>query len=253
MSQTYADVDASTDPAAAIAWQERIGRWPVVQAYKSRTYDVLTEADRIVDVGCGTGVDVIALGPQRCIGVESSAAMTEVAAGRGADVCRADAHALPFADGAFTGARADRVLQHLADPVQALSEMARVVADGGRVVIAEPDQESLVVHVPGVRQSVLDRLKALRRDVGYRHGRLISTIPESLHLLGLQNISVRAYSLSLTEPDDAFGLASWPQTWRTEGAFTDDELDEWNAAIRRDDLEGFLYVVTFLVVVASKP
>jgi SAM-dependent methyltransferase len=253
VSQTYADVDASADPVEAIAWQERMGRWPVVQAYKSRTYDVLAEADRIVDIGCGTGVDVIALGPQRCVGVESSAAMTEVAEGRGSVVCRADAHALPFPDGAFTGARADRVLQHLTDPFQALREMARVVSGGGRVVIAEPDQESLVIHVPGVRQSILDRLKALRRDVGYRHGRLISTIPESLHALGLQHVSVRAFSLALTEPDDAFGLAGWPQTWRADGAFTDDELDEWNSAIGSDDLDGFLYVVTFLVVAAVKP
>jgi SAM-dependent methyltransferase len=252
VSDVYADIDASLDPAEAIAWQERMGRWPVVQAYKARTYDLLPEAGRIVDIGCGTGVDVIALGPQRCLGVESSDAMIEAARARGATVCRADAHDLPFPDESFTGARADRVLQHLDDPQRALSEMIRVVASGGRVVIAEPDQESLIVHVPGVRQSVLDRLKALRRDVGYRHGRLIEQIPEVLHRLGVRQINIRPFALALTDPADAFGLASWPREWRAEGEFTDDELEEWDRLIGDPDLHGFLYVVAFLVVSGIK-
>ena len=33
MSQTYSDVDASADPAEAVAWQERMSRWPAVAAY----------------------------------------------------------------------------------------------------------------------------------------------------------------------------------------------------------------------------
>jgi len=105
--------------------------------------------------------------------------MVAVAAKRGAVVCRADVHALPFRDCTMHGARSDRVFQHLDDPLQVLRELARVLVPNGRLVIADPDQESLIIQVPGVRQSVLDRLKSLRQDIGYRNGTLISQIDRS--------------------------------------------------------------------------
>lgn len=42
------------------------------------------------------------------------------------------------------------VLQQLADPVRALGEMVCVTRPCGRVVVADLDQESLVIEVPGV-------------------------------------------------------------------------------------------------------
>ena len=42
-------------------------------------------------------------------------------------------HALPFADGGFDVVHAHQVLQHVADPVAALREMARVARPGGIV------------------------------------------------------------------------------------------------------------------------
>ena len=251
MSQTYSDVDASSDPTDAVAWQERVSSWPAVRAYKERTHELLAGRGPVVDVGCGPGVDVIAIGDD-CVGVDSSETMVAVAAGRGAAVCRANAHALPFRDASLHGARGDRVLQHLADPTRALSEMARVVMHGGALVVADPDQESLVIEVPGVRQSVLDRLKALRRDVGYRNGRIVSRVPALLDAVGVEFVGVDAFVLSLDHPDDAFGLPKWPHHWRTEGAFTDGELQEWDEAISNASSSGFIYLVTFLVVHGAK-
>jgi SAM-dependent methyltransferase len=49
----------------------------------------------------------------------------------------ADAHALPFGDCEFGGCRADRTIQHVADPEEALAEMVRVTRPGGRVVVSE--------------------------------------------------------------------------------------------------------------------
>jgi len=252
VSQTYSDVDGSADSAEAVAWQERMSRWPAVSAYKERTHELLDGADPVLDVGCGPGVDVAALGVDRCVGVDASRAMADAAARRGAVTCRADAHRLGFRDGAFAGVRADRVLQHLAAPESALREMARVVAVGGRVVIADPDQETLVIRVPGVRRSVLDRLKALRRDVGYRNGTLVSRVPELLERLGMKHVTVDAFPLTIRDPGEAFGLPSWPAAWRQRGGFSDDEIGEWDQAMRTGSSGGFLYLVTFLVVAGTK-
>jgi len=44
MSQTYSDVDSSSDPSGAVAWQESMATWPSVARYKQQTYHLLTEA-----------------------------------------------------------------------------------------------------------------------------------------------------------------------------------------------------------------
>jgi SAM-dependent methyltransferase len=252
MSETYSNVDASAAPGEAVDWQERMSAWPAVQAYKRRSHELLAGAASVVDVGCGPGGDVVALGVDRCFGVESSAVMARAAADRGATVGRADAHSLPLRSASLGGARADRVVQHLADPVAGVREMVRVVAPAGRVVVADPDQETLVIQVPGVRASVLDRLRALRRDRGYRNGRFISHVPALLHSLGLADVTVDPFPLAIADPALAFGLPSWPTLWRHEGQFSDDELAEWDAAMAAQPA-GFVYIVTVLVVSGCSP
>ena len=227
--------------------------WPAVRAYKQRTYELLGDRGMVLDVGCGPGLDIAAVDRRpgrRCVGVEHSVAMARRAAMLGATVCRGDAHRLPFPSRTFGAARADRVMQHLARPLDALAEMVRVVAPGGRVVIADPDQETLTIQVPGVRQSVVDRLKALRRDVGYRNGHLASRWPARFAETGIEGITVDAFPLVITDPALAFGLPTWPATWRSEGRFTDEELAEWDAAMAGRPA-GFLYAVTFFVVAGT--
>ena len=246
MSGTYSDVDASGDPAGAVAWQDRVDGWPQVRAYRRRIVELLDGVDRVADVGCGPGGDVGAVGAERCVGADRSLAMCRTAAGRGVVVCRADAQRLPFADRAFGGVFANRVLQHLADPHAALQEMVRVLRSGGRLVVADPDQETLVIHVPGVRQELVDRVKALRRDVGYRHGRLASALPGVLVAMGLTHVALEPFALSLTDPDDAFGLPGWAGVWRDR--FSDDEVAEWEVGVQRSRERGFVYSVVYFVV-----
>jgi SAM-dependent methyltransferase len=248
VSTTYSDVDGSDDPAEAIAWQERVDRWPQIRAYKWRVVELLEASGRVLDIGCGPGADVVALGSDRCIGVDRSLAMCRTARARGASVARADAHGLPFADGEFGGVVADRVVQHLAAPERALAEMVRVVRRGGRLVIADPDQETLTIHVPGVRQELVDRVKALRRDVGYRNGRLVTTLPFQFAALGMGEVSVEPFPLALTDPDLAFGLPSWPRAWEAAHGFSAADLAEWDHGMERSRYGGFLYSLMYFVV-----
>jgi SAM-dependent methyltransferase len=235
-----------------VFWQERVDGWPQIRAYKQRIGELVAGCDPVLDVGCGPGVDAAARG-MGAVGVDRSAVMCAAAAARGVAVARADAHALPFAREAFGAVVADRVLQHLADPDTALRQLAEVVRHGGRVVLAEPDQETLVISVPGIDRSVTDRIKALRRDLGYRNGRLASTLPARLAAVGLVDVAVDAFALSLTDPDLAFGLPKWPYIWQDAGRFTDAELAAWDAAMGRARAHGLVYAVTYLVVSARHP
>ena len=247
------DVDASADPAQAVQWQLRVDQWPQIMAYKRRIRELLADAESVVDIGCGPGRDILAIGADRCVGVDRSArdalpprSKARTSAERMSTSCRS-----PTASS--QGSVADRVLQHVDDPARAIAEMVRVLGRGGRVVIADPDQETLGIHVPGVRRELIDRVKALRRDIGYRHGRLVSSMPESLAAIGIGDVSVDPFALCLTDPHDAFGIPGWPRLWQRVGGFSDDDLREWDQGMNRSQGGGFVYSLVYLVVSGVRP
>jgi len=254
MSSSYADVDRSGDPAMLVLHQERVDGWPQVQAYKQRTYELVADADRVLDVGSGPGGDAVAIGLDRCVGVDASSVMGAAASGRGVVVVAGDALRLPFPDGGFGAVRADRVVQHVGDPLTAVAEMVRVTRSGGRVVVADPDQETLVIHVPGVDQALPDRVKALRRDVGYRNGRFVTTLPSSFSDLGLVDVTLDAFPLVITDPDLAFGLPTWPRWARAAGhGFTSSDLEAWDRGIEAARASGLVYALLYFVVSGVVP
>jgi SAM-dependent methyltransferase len=247
MSGTYADVDNSADPGEALLAQEAIDSWPQIGAYKRRTYELLAAHSPVLDVGCGSGFDLPQIGSATAIGVDASQVMIAAAHRRG-PVARAEARRLPFGDGCFGGVRADRVFQHVEDPGGCLAEMVRVCGRGGRVVVADPDQETLSIAVPGIAREMADRVKRLRRDVGYRNGRFVATVPTALTELGLIDVSVDAFPLVLTKADDAFGLRGWPRLWKQQGGFSDEEIETWERATAGP----VVYALLYLVVGATK-
>ncbi|MEO6509758.1 MAG: methyltransferase domain-containing protein [Nocardioides sp.] len=98
---------------------------------------------RLLDVGAGPGTITADLativGEVVATEMSEEAAAITRAGAPGVEVRVADVHALPFADDEFDVAHAHQVLQHVADPVQALREMARVVRPGGIVAARDSD------------------------------------------------------------------------------------------------------------------
>jgi len=260
MSDTYSAVDDAADVHEALVWQDRVDGWPQVRAYKARSYQLLEGRSPVLDVGAGTGNDVVALGVG-AVGTDLSAAMCQEARRRGAVVCRGDAVHLPFAGESFGAVRADRVLQHLAEPTDAIREMVRVTRRGGRVVVCDPDQESLVISVPGVSQDLADAVKQLRRDRGYRNGTLAARLPVAFGELGLGEITVDAFPLVLRDPDDAFGLPGWVRYWGHahppaadiadvgDRGFTAEDVQAWERGMELARRDGQLvYALLYFVV-----
>jgi ubiquinone/menaquinone biosynthesis C-methylase UbiE len=104
----------------------------------------LTTDDRVLDLSCGTGraSRLAARTAASVIGVDLSPEMlaraTVAAAGiKNVRFELADAERLPFSDGEFTALMCSNAFHHYPDPSQAVHEMARVVAPGGRVVIGD--------------------------------------------------------------------------------------------------------------------
>ncbi|HWF17371.1 MAG TPA: methyltransferase domain-containing protein [Acidimicrobiales bacterium] len=249
MSGTYANVDGSAEPGQAVLAQETVDSWPQIRAYKGHSYKLLAAYAPVLDIGCGPGLDLPELAAGASVGLDASRAMCAVAGRRGT-VVNANAMSLPFDDGTFGGVRADRVFQHLEKPDAALAELARVCRPGGKVVLADPDQETLSITVPGIPQEMSDRVKRLRRDIGYRNGRLVATLPTALADLGLTDVTVDAFPLMLRRADEAFGLPGWPRLWKEEGGFSDDEIDAWERATAEQPVA---YSLLYFVVTGTKP
>ncbi|MEK2474197.1 MULTISPECIES: methyltransferase domain-containing protein [Streptomyces] len=152
----FGRVDAADRPAVLIGCLDGFAALPGVQAAKQRSFAMggkALEREPVLDVGCGTGTDLVLWGRQcgaRPVGVDLSHQMLTEARARAGDcsVMQAHSHHLPFRDGVFAAVRGERLLLHDTDPSAAVAEMARVVRPGGCVVLVEPDMEEAAATCP---------------------------------------------------------------------------------------------------------
>jgi len=99
----------------------------------------------VVDVGCGAGHLLAALGSRasRYIGVD---AVRYDAFPRGAEFLRADLDrdAVPFDDNAADVAVALETIEHLENPRRLMRELTRIARPGGTILVSTPNQLSLL-------------------------------------------------------------------------------------------------------------
>jgi SAM-dependent methyltransferase len=130
----------------------------VLRAHRRRTAEnsagyllpYLEAGMSVLDVGCGPGtitVDLAArVAPGRVTAVELTDEALNLARAEAqtrnqsnVSFTTSDVHALDFPDHTFDVVHAHQVLQHVADPVQALRELKRVCVPGGIVAVRDAD------------------------------------------------------------------------------------------------------------------
>jgi SAM-dependent methyltransferase len=116
---------------------------------------------RWLDVGCGRpargeelGRVTVQFSPALAVGVDCD--MDALGERHGELIARADAEKLPFGDATFDIVSSNMVFEHLSDPSAVLSEMRRVLAPGGLVVI----------HAASCWHAILLAGRTVRRVVG---------------------------------------------------------------------------------------
>jgi ubiquinone/menaquinone biosynthesis C-methylase UbiE len=134
----------------------------------------LNENDVLLDLGCGTGAAVrdAARTVRRAVGFDLSPGMIAQARERArADGLEGEVEfvvgdvsgALPFEDGAFTAIVCTTAFHHFPRPQETVAEASRVLAPGGRLVIADANRRH-----PAVFVSDLVLRAAQRSHVGFR-------------------------------------------------------------------------------------
>jgi ubiquinone/menaquinone biosynthesis C-methylase UbiE len=178
--------------------------------------DLLKEAglesgQRVLDVGCGTGV-VTRLAAEKVgregqvVGLDINPGMLAVAKAVTPPVLaiewhEAGADALPLADGSFDVVLCQLSLQFMPDQSAALSEMYRVLAADGR----------LVLNVPGPAGPLFETLaKAMSHHVAPEAANFVravfslheeSEVESLVEGVGFRDVDVHAYTRELLLPD----------------------------------------------------
>jgi len=198
----FDNVDATGEADRFIAFLEWVESLPQSAELRERSYSLLDvhSGDVITDVGCGTGKAVFELSAKgtTTIGVDLSEQMISVAKRRfpECDFRAAKAESLPFKNNSINGYRAERLYQHLADPLQALSEAHRVLAPGSRIVLLDQDYDMWAIDADDM---------ALTRAIMRAHADSIANrwIGRRYHNLllncGFVNVSVMVQTLVYTD------------------------------------------------------
>jgi len=113
--------------------------------------------ETILDVGCGTGVNVHAIsklvGPSgKVIGIDNSPAMLSVArekaSAENVEYREMAVEDMDFPEASFDGIVCTQVLGYVADPVSVIRSLLRLAKPGGRVFVAETDWDTLAYNIP---------------------------------------------------------------------------------------------------------
>jgi ArsR family transcriptional regulator len=142
--------------AAAASWFENnAGEWDAIRSLHIAESEVEQamgavlgddKVGQLIDIGTGTGrmLELFAGRAERAIGIDRSSEMLRLARAKlserglaNAELRQADLYALPLADGAADVAIIHHVLHFAQQPGAAIAEAGRVLAPGGRLLIAD--------------------------------------------------------------------------------------------------------------------
>lgn len=201
----------------------------VLRSHRSRTAENsagyllphLRSGQALLDIGCGPGTITLGLAqlvdPGQTVGLDraelplvQARVMAREQGRRNLGFAVGDAYQLDFPDKSFDVVHAHQVLQHLTDPVAALTEMRRVCRPGGVVAVRDADYAAMTWYPSDPR---MDRWLELYHQVASGNGaepdagRRLLTWAQSA---GYQDISCSAAAWCYATPDER---AWWGGLW----------------------------------------
>jgi ArsR family transcriptional regulator len=151
----------------------------------------LAESEWVLgDLGCGTGETSATLAPfvKHVIAVDASAQMLQAARKRlqpfdNVELRRGDLESLPIDDGRLDAATLMLVLHYVPEPERALSEVARVLKPGGRLIFVDMlphDRDSYRQQMGHVWLGFAeDQVTRMLEEAGFRKIRIVPLVPDA--------------------------------------------------------------------------
>ncbi|MFC7527467.1 methyltransferase domain-containing protein [Actinoplanes sp. GCM10030250] len=259
----FADIDGLTAQMSEIVVDAltEMSRHPEIQRVRGAAFGMLQPApgERLMDAGSGGGevarLLAAEVGPRgEVIALDHSAAITAAAIGRhdGSSVryVTGDVCGLDLADDSVDGIWCERVLQHVEDADQAISELVRVTRPGGRICLIDTDWASLAFDgMPsGLGDMVVSHTRGNFTPPQFDMGR---TLRRRLIAAGLHRLEAMPVTCFFDTPGSAAVVLPMvnprvpEEAWATPPGLR----DEWLASVEAAGASGtFLAVLTIWVV-----
>jgi ubiquinone/menaquinone biosynthesis C-methylase UbiE len=263
-TRLFTQVDRTKDPDFFVRFMDEAQRPEGIRLSKRLMLErmALAPGQAVLEVGCGPGTDVFEMAEVvgtagRLVGLDASEAMIAEARRRASERQIAvtfevgDVQLLPFPDATFDVSRASRLLEHLPDAGQALSEMARVTRRGGRVVVFDFDWDTLIIDHPDKETT---RAIVLSYSDSMRNGWIGRQLPRLFKEQGLKVLSIDPVQVFVHYALAELFLGSHLAHLQASGVLSPDQARRWWEHLQRADKHGTLLIgfTTFIVVGARR-
>lgn len=213
----------------------------------------------IVDVGCGTGIDVINMANSigknaNFIGIDHDQAMIDKAnLSKGSlnnvEFLNSEVNSLPLMDNSVEGLRAERLLQHLTEPDGAIGEMYRVLKKNQPLVIAETDWAGLTIY--NEHTNAASKLTKYLTEVKINNGYASRKLTSYLRRAGFNNINITIFSFvikSLKEANEYLWLEHILNEATEKEYLSTSEHNEFVASLKSSDENGYFSCCLNMVI-----
>jgi ubiquinone/menaquinone biosynthesis C-methylase UbiE len=260
---SFTTVDHTADPNFFLHFLDEVNKQPGISAWKSVIIDGLRlqPGMQVLDIGCGMGADSFELaargGPDGLVtGVDFSetliAEATRRAAGRNLPVIFevGDAQALRFPDRTFDAVRTERMLMHVPNAKQALSEMARVLRPGGRMAVHDFDWESQFCDSP-----YKDTTRKIANSFcdGLKNGWIGRQLPRIFREVGMTDVSISFQTATFSYRFLQLLLGGHVAHAVSSGSLSESEANQWWTHLAQANDEGtFFCGLTAFIISGTK-
>ncbi|HTN17158.1 MAG TPA: methyltransferase domain-containing protein [Chitinophagaceae bacterium] len=235
-----------------------------LQGLKTYSYTpfLQTKNGTVIDLGCGTGIDVLKLSHTlgnavQVVGIDHDAALLEkgkLAAeeGQNVDFICSEATRIPYDTDSIEGLRAERLIQHLVQPDETIKEAKRVLKQGKPLVLVETDWASLVFYhgEVAVQQKLIHYLTEVKINNGYAARKLTHYLEEA----GLQGIKTEIFPFtlkSLKEANDYLWIELILGEMKEKQYLSEQEHEQFLFSLKKADQNQYFACSINIVVVSS--
>ncbi|MXV14383.1 methyltransferase domain-containing protein [Hufsiella ginkgonis] len=244
-----------------ISYLEQTGRF--LKNLKEQSYQPFTAIRKgaVIDLGCGTGMDVLKLsellgGQVKVFGIDHDPEM--LAKGKAAaydnkqvEFILSEASPIPFTDGTVQGVRAERLVQHLTAPDAVMKEIHRVLEHDHPLVLVETDWPGLSfcnAHLP-IERKVIGYLT----DVKINNGLAARKLTGYLEAAGFRDIRLELFPFvirTLAEANEYLWIERILKETADNGFISQEEHDIFLGAMKDADASGY-FACSIQVVVTT--
>jgi ubiquinone/menaquinone biosynthesis C-methylase UbiE len=216
----------------------------------------------VIDLGCGTGIDVLNLSGLlgegvRVVGIDHDETLLDrgrqsASETHNVDFICSEVTAIPFEDESIDGVRAERLIQHLVHPQQTITEIRRVLKQGSPLMLVETDWASLVFYHgdTGVQKKLIHYLTEVKINNGYAARELT----QYLEGAGLQDIRTEIFPFtlrSLKEANDYLWMELILKEMLDKSYLSESEHSNFVESLNSADQNGYFACTINIVVVSS--